>query len=536
MGQFPRRGCALLAAMGMAVPGAAWAQRTVENAVASSADAFGTSVGLESTGIYTESDTRGFNPFKAGNARIDGIYFDPIATISGRLRERTAIRVGFAAEDYPFQAPTGIVDYKLRAFPSEAGVSLSYNRWPFAGYFNELDIRLPIIDGRLSLTGGGALSDLRNTDGSVNRRYGGGIRPVLHMANGGEISLFAMYGLFYKNKPHPLVVTTGDYLPAFPAKRRYLGERWATSRFRDDQHGFTLRTPITDRLSVRGGLFYVIGDRSRNFSEIYAIQSPAGVARHRLIADPSQDIHSLSGEFQLAMVLGKDRWQHRFIAGFRGRNRLTESGGSDVRDFGLVQYGEPDPEPKPSFTFGAPNVGRVRQSAFQLGYIGKLAGAGTLNLGVQKGRYHARSRDGRTGIITESRDNGWLYNARLGVNLTPALSVYAATQRGLEDSGTAPESAANRNEQLQATRSTQYEGGMRWKFGASQLVLSGFRISKPYFSFDPANVFAPVGQVRHTGMEMSLAGQRAGANPGPGRQAPHRHAVAVRQGRHQLPH
>ena len=59
----------------LACPGAAFAQRAAENAVASSDDAFGTSVGLESTGIYSEGDTRGFSPVKGGNARIDGIYY-----------------------------------------------------------------------------------------------------------------------------------------------------------------------------------------------------------------------------------------------------------------------------------------------------------------------------------------------------------------------------------------------------------------------------------------------------------------------------
>ena len=93
------RTAAMVIAMALA-PCPALAQRANENAVASSDDAFGTSVGLETTGIYTDSDTRGFSPLKAGNVRIDGIYYDPIGgSISGRIRASTAIRVGFAASD-----------------------------------------------------------------------------------------------------------------------------------------------------------------------------------------------------------------------------------------------------------------------------------------------------------------------------------------------------------------------------------------------------------------------------------------------------
>ena len=69
-----------------ALPGQALAQRAQENAVSSADDAFGSSVGLESTGIYSEQDTRGFSPSKAGNARIDGVYYDPVGALSARLR------------------------------------------------------------------------------------------------------------------------------------------------------------------------------------------------------------------------------------------------------------------------------------------------------------------------------------------------------------------------------------------------------------------------------------------------------------------
>lgn len=57
----------------LAWPGTIFAQRAAENAVASAEDAFGTNVGMESTGIYSEADARGFSPVKAGNVRVDGM-------------------------------------------------------------------------------------------------------------------------------------------------------------------------------------------------------------------------------------------------------------------------------------------------------------------------------------------------------------------------------------------------------------------------------------------------------------------------------
>ena len=119
----------LVAATALALaPAPALAQRTAENAVTSSDDAFGTQVGLESTGIYTENDTRGFSPLKAGNYRLDGIYFDPVAIVTPRLKTSTAIRVGHAALDYPFPAPTGVVDAKVKTLTGEWIASPAFTR------------------------------------------------------------------------------------------------------------------------------------------------------------------------------------------------------------------------------------------------------------------------------------------------------------------------------------------------------------------------------------------------------------------------
>lgn len=487
-------------------PSQVWAQRAAENAVASADDAFGTSVGLETTGIYTDNDTRGFSPVKAGNARIDGIYYDPLGNLSGRLRGSTAIRVGFAAEDFPFQAPTGIADYRLRPFPEKRGMSIGHNFMPFGGVIQEIDIRLPIVAGKAYLTGGFARADLPQSDGSGNRSWGVTVRPMFR-AGGIEFSPFVAMSTFYVAQARPLVVVRGDVLPKLPRKRVYLGQSWARGRNDNNHFGATLRAPITDRLSLRAGLFRAEAPRERNFSEIFTLAATGGLANHRLIADPQQDLHSTSGEALLALRLGEGAWQHRLFAGYRARDRLIETGGSDVRNFGDVPFGTRNPQAEPDFIFAPVNVGRVRQSSLMLGYIGRVAGVGSLNLGLQKARYRGRVRDGRTGAVSVSRDDPWLYNATAHIDVAPKLSVYAGTQRGLEDSGTAPENAANRNAQLPATRATQYEGGVRWRLRGGQLVVNAFQITKPYFSFDAAGLFTRLGTVRHRGLEASLSGR-----------------------------
>ena len=489
----------------LAMPGAVFAQRASENAINSADDAFGTTIGLEQTGIYTDNDTRGFSPLKAGNARIEGIYYDPVGTLPGRLKASTSIRVGFAAEEYPFQAPTGIVEFRLRPYPEKRGLSIGLNRTQYAGAIGELDTRLPIVEDHFGLLIGAALANTRNVDGAGSVSWGVTIKPVFRFG-GVEVSPYLVLGAFHDNRTHPLVVVT-DHLPAFPKRRVRLAQSWAKGRVDNSHRGITLKAPLTKQLSLRAGLFHSDGDRKEFYSEIFAITGSNDDAVHRLIADPVQDIHSTSGEAQLALRLGEGRWQHRFIAGFRARSRATEFGGSDVRNFGTVVYGELDPEPEPIFAFLPPNRGHVRQSSWLLGYTGKLEGVATINLGIQKARYRANSREGRTGVETASRDDPWLYNATLRVSISPAISLYVGTERGLEDSGAAPENAVNRNAQLPATRTTQYEGGVRWTFPGGQWVVNAFQITKPYFSFDAGNVFTQLGDVRHRGIETSLSGR-----------------------------
>ncbi len=500
---------ALAAAPGLA-PERAFAQRAAENAVASADDAFGSSVGLESTGIYSEQDTRGFSPAKAGNARIDGLYYDPVGGLSARLRSSNVVRVGFAAEDYPFHAPTGIIEYRFKPFPQEYGNSLGYNFMAYGGFIREWDIRVPMVQDKLAFLGGGAQSDLRQSDGASNEAFGFTGRFIARLGDV-EFAPFASISWFTQERVRPLTVVTGDTLPEKPGKRKYLGQSWASGHHDNHQMGGTIKAALGGGLSLRAGLFHAIANRPENYSEIYnTIQSAPGVvpaeAGHMVFSDPLQKVYSTSGEAQLALRLGSGGWQHRLIAGFRARDRLTQTGGSDVQNYGTVLYGVPDPHDQPVPLFGPVNDGRVRQHSFMLGYTGKLAGAGSLNLGIQKAVYRGTSRDGRTGAVTRSSDNPWLYNATLGIDFSPAFSIYAGTEKGLEDSGTAPESANNRNEQLPATRSTQYEAGVRWKFHGGQLVVNAFQIAKPYFSFDQNRIFTRVGIVRHRGVEASLSG------------------------------
>jgi len=517
---------ACLATMGLlaaALPACAHAQqKSTENVVTSSDDAFGNSVGLETSGLYSQYSTRGFSPTDTGNARIDGIYYDPVSILTLRVKSSQAIRVGYAALEYPFTAPTGIVDTALRTAGNDFHAGLEAHLQQYGSHVVIFDTQIPVIDDHLALVAGISEGHAKFIDGARDRNFSYAIKPVIRLGSV-EISPFYSNNVVRDSLPRPVVYIAGNFLPGIPPIKHYYGPAWAKGSKDNINLGGTIKARITGRLSLRAGLFESRLLRKVNYTDIYIVTDPAGHSIHEFLADPRQDLHSWSGEVQLGYRLQQGRWHHRFIAGFRGRDRYTEYGGSDCLDFGDAMLGVPDagidsprlppdldcraglsPELQPEFFTSDVNRGTVKQTSFLAAYLGKLEGVGQVNFGLQRARFRGKSVTD-TGTIRQGTDE-WLYNASLGIDITHTLMIYGGTQRGLEDSGAAPDLAENRNEQLPPSLSKQYEAGLRWKLGKNVLLLSVFQITKPYYSYDTANVYTKVGTVKHSGIEASFSG------------------------------
>jgi iron complex outermembrane receptor protein len=493
----------LLALAAATAPGAALAQRAAENAVAGADDAFGSSVGQEKSGIYNDNEVRGFNPVRAGNLRIEGVYFDQQGGLTGRVRAGSRVRVGIAALDYPFPAPSGIVDYSLRPSGDKFVASLALLRQNYGGENFEIDISGPIIPGRLSLAGGITRNHDQFVDGAHFTNYAAGFIPRLRF-EGGEVLLIASHIAQRDLTSRIVVSAAGAFVPDTPKPRVYLGQDWAKAVQDNTNFGVIAKGQIGGGWSYRTGAFSSQVFKRKSYSEIFSVADAQGNARHSIVADPHQLTRSYSGEAQLIWRQDGEKLRHRVVFNLRGRDKSAESGGSDRRDLGAVRLGDKDPEARPTFVFGDTDESSVRQLTAGVGYVGRYAGLGQLNLGLQKTNYRAGFE--RAGVETRVTNQPWLYNATVVVSPSDRWMLFAGTVRGLEESGVAPENALNRNETLPASKTTQMDGGARIKLGGLSVMLSGFQIEKPYFSFDATNRFTVLGDVRHRGLEASVAG------------------------------
>jgi iron complex outermembrane receptor protein len=90
----------------------------------------------------------------------------------------------------------------------------------------------------------------------------------------------------------------------------------------------------------------------------------------------------------------------------------------------------------------------------------------------------------------------------------PTVSLYATWLRGLEESGTAPASAANAFDILPPAESEQYEAGVKAiLFGRFTATLAGFQIERASTYTNSSNVFVLDGRARYRGVEFAGSGE-----------------------------
>jgi iron complex outermembrane recepter protein len=489
----------------LANPGAAWGQRTGENAVASAQDAFGTSVGSERVGLYFPQSARGFSPVQAGNVRINGLYFDYQADLNQRLVSGSNVRVGLTAQGYPFPAPTGVADFSLRLPESEAVASTVIGLGPFGGPRVEVDAQLPVTE-TLGVAAGIGING--------EELYYGGERRVLtaaavarwRPAKNLEIIPFWSMQDESGGEAQPIIFTGGAYLPPQIERRRYFGPGWAQNEGQDVNYGL-LTTFSFGNWTLRGGAFRSIAHDYRNFTPLFLDTTPEAEADREVIAEQARRFASTSGELRLTRQWVEGDRLHLIHLMTRGRMQDRRYGGSERFNFGRGRIDEPILAPEPAFAPGLQTTDEVRQLTAGLGYEGRWRGVGELSLGVQR-TFYEKAVVRPSGALPVSRSSPWLFNGTVSILASRELVFYAGYSKGLEESPVAPDIAVNRGEAPPAIITEQMDAGFRYAVTPKLSLVAGvFDVRKPYFALDPDRVFRELGEVRNRGVEVSLAGQ-----------------------------
>jgi iron complex outermembrane recepter protein len=484
----------------------AFAQGSGDNALTSAEDAFGTSVGRETIGIYNSARVRGFSPTVAGNVRVDGLYFDQVWGLTTRLQRATTIRVGLSAQSYPFPAPTGIVDYTLRIPGKDSGLRalVASDEWGSAAI--EFDGVLPMISDRLTIGVGGAASKREYYNGTDAYYFNGAVIARWQPTQSLQIVPYWQRVHGEDDESGPIYVPSGDFLPPRVERRQFNGPDWAQYRGGSANYGALVRYEPDENWLVRTGVFRSEIDDERLFANLLVRLEQDGSAEQLIFADPPSKVVSTSGELRVTRSITDGSRLHVIHLSTRARERTRTYGGSSVLNLGPTLLGTRANVPEPGFVFGAQTYDRIEQTTLGAAYVGRWQGIGEIGAGLQWTDYF-KSFEQPDAPLTETTSRPWLYYMTLAITPSEKIAFYAGFTRGLEETGVAPDNADNRKEALPAIITRQVDGGVRYALTSKLKLVAGvFDVRKPYLSIDETGLFRELGEVRHRGVEMSIAG------------------------------
>ncbi|MGD9810557.1 MAG: hypothetical protein AB7U35_04370 [Sphingobium sp.] len=481
------------------------AQRTEDNAVTSAEDAFGVTVGSESIGLYNSREVRGFSPEDAGNIRLEGLYASIEGNPNSSLQQGSTVRVGMSALGYPFPAPTGIVDYRMLMPGGETALSVVTERGTFGRFSLELEGEMPIVGDTLGLAAGTTVKNVVDIPGQDFLFANFAIIPRWRPS--GRFELIPFYSWSWRvEDSKPTIFVAGNSLPPTVGKGTFV-QKWADLKRNQEAYGAISRFDMGGDTTLRAGLFRSTWVLNRSHTDFFRNTDSVGVADHSVVANPEQRRVAWSGEARLSKQWRGSKSANVVHLMFRGRTGRNRYGGSDSVSLGKATIGAVPQLPKPQFNFRPQRHDKVTQYAAGIGYEGRWRSIGEINLGLQRAKY-MRTSVSQGGLAERITSTSWLYNMLAAINLTGKLAAYASYTKGLEENGTAPDSASNRGEPLPAVLTSQREAGLRYRPFPDVTVIAGFfDLKKPYYNLDSSGAFARLGTLRTRGVELSVAGK-----------------------------
>lgn len=490
------------------------AAQAQDDVVGNAHDAFGSRIGQESIGLYSESMVRGFDLQQAGNYRIGDAYFVRAASPTDAIVASSQIRVGASALPIDFPAPSGIVQYALlpgdrERTRIEIGFQhlLDSNPRPYLrGFFTRRS-----ADGRFSLSGGllGSPS-ARYIFGNEAKYYGVGLVPRLRL--GEDWQLTGFHGEYTQRYQTDVgfVPADGVRLPQ-PDRLRYLGQTWSRFDTRNVTSGAIASSGARDNAwdyslsAVRSRV-----DRPRSDFNLLADIDAAGRASASTLVARDRSIDSRALETIARRDWTGEQQRHELTVLARSRRsdyRNPRTAFVDVGDASV--WGDVPQLPPPGNEPARQGGNEVDQREWGAAWRYQRRSGFATDIGLRRVTIDEMAEQAN-GVRTMRNSAAWLYNGNVVAPLSPRLTAFASATRGIEEAGSAPENASNRFQVLPPIMAKQSELGLKWQPApALSLIGTLFEIEKPEPGFDANNAYRLLDDVEHRGAEISLAGDIA---------------------------
>jgi iron complex outermembrane receptor protein len=478
-----------------------------DNAVASAADAFGERAGIEQSGLYTESQVRGFDLNDSGAYRIDDAYFSRAQGLDDTVLAGVSVRVGVNAARLPYPAPSGVVNYRLREAGPVNELRLGAGFRDFGTQVLQGDVSLRT--GAFSLAGGLAWRpDWRLARGERGWALNGGAVVGWNLAPGHRLRAFGSINDREYDGDYSIIPTAGAPPPNLRTLHQYSPD-WARTAATTTNLGLLYRGELRG-FTVDASAFRSIF--SLDNADNTLISSDAdGNATAVTLRTPKRDYRiSDTSEIRLARPFSAGDFETQVMLSLRGRRTVTELTSSLAIPLGAFDLASGDPPATPERPWtGTRGEDVVKQYTASAGYGLAWRDRVQVRLGVHRTRYDKAALS-PAGVASEQLSETTHYNVSAVVNLTDRAAVFASWVTGLEESGSAPASAVNREEVLPPAETEQFELGARYALSSRiTLIAALFDVAKPSQGFRRDRTFGVVGEVRHRGVEVSIAGEVA---------------------------
>jgi iron complex outermembrane receptor protein len=476
-----------------------------DSAVKSAADAFGERVGIEQSGLYSESEVRGFDINDSGAYRIEDAYFARSSPLNDPVLAGVGVRVGVNAASLSYPSPSGVVNYRLRAPGPTDEFRLTAGLRDYATQVVQGDGSWKSGDGRFGLAGGFVWRPrVQWAPGSEGKAVDVGAVGHWRLTDRQRVRAFAS---LYRRR------YDGDYaflpvdgaMPPHPQTLHQYAPEWARVEAMNSNLGVLYDgrfgpwsidlAAFRSQFDSDGGDFTLIETKARGDAVATTYRTPGRVNR------------SDSAEARLGRTFDWGGFSHLVTASARARESRVELASALAIPLGAFNIADNTPDGVERAWSGARGLDEVKQVTGSLGYGLVWKERLQVRLGVHRTRYD-KAVLSKDGVRTKGVSRETLYNASAVLSLTPRTAVFGSWVTGLEESGVAPQSATNRDEVLPPVKAEQFELGLRHNLTPGLTFIGAlFDVSKPRPGFRQDGAFGLVGQVRHRGIEGSLAGQ-----------------------------
>ena len=482
-----------------------------DNAILNARDAFGERVGVETAGIYTEAQVRGFSLANTGAYRIEGAYFVRDYTLPDSVLAGVSVKAGVNAARLAYPSPSGVVDYRLKSSkPGDKSFSATINQRELGQTVIDTTFSLADKDGKFGVAGGTSYTTPVIYPNEVNYKvHNVGFVPQWRPADNVRVrGLAAVEWSHYRGEQFFL-----SSVAALPPKLNYhnYGPSW-TNLERTTMNTGVMVDATVGAWSLSATTFYA--DHRRSPADATLI-----VARPDRLGDAffnrTNDQHSksVSSEGVAAYRFVTGNVTNTLTAAMRNRRSRANTITLAPISLGLIDLTRDDKDgygygPEPAYPVPARGTqSDVDHLTGSVGYTFQLGQSLELRGGLHRSRYD-KTVTSPLNVRTERLETRWLYNASAVLAVRSTTTLYANAVKGIEETGIAPQNARNRDEVLPPVVAEQFEVGVREAITPKlSLSVAGFEVKKMIPGLRADGVFTLVGDVRHRGGELSLTGE-----------------------------